>query len=111
MGMISRALVPRGVRRATHPVRTVRRAATPKSVKRARRSMHPVSNAGYSVTRRMNTRRPRRRRPSQMSNADMLIQMLVWLTLAVYWTCWALFYWPPRTAVRAYRKRKTGAAI
>jgi hypothetical protein len=34
MGFLSRLLVPRGVRRATHPVRTVKRAATPKVVKR-----------------------------------------------------------------------------
>jgi hypothetical protein len=60
MGFISRLLVPRGVRRATHPVRTVKRAATPKSIKRARRSLHPVGNAGYSVSRKLNTK-PRRR--------------------------------------------------
>jgi len=59
MGFISRLLVPRGVRRAAHPVRTVKRAAAPKSIKRARRSLHPVSNAGYSVTRKLNTK-PRR---------------------------------------------------
>jgi hypothetical protein len=35
MGFLSRLLVPRGVRRAVHPVRTVKRAATPKVVKKA----------------------------------------------------------------------------
>ena len=62
MGFLTRALVPRKVRRVAHPVRSVKRAATPKSVKRARRSLHPVSNAGYSITRKLNTK-PRRRSP------------------------------------------------
>jgi hypothetical protein len=57
MGFLSRLFVPRGVRRAIHPVRTVRRAATPKSIKRARRALHPVSNAVYSVERSVNTKR------------------------------------------------------
>jgi len=37
MGFLPRLLVPRGVRRAMHPVRTVKRAATPKVVKKAGR--------------------------------------------------------------------------
>ena len=53
-------LVPRSVRRAAHPVRTVKRAATPKVVKRARRAMSPLDNAAYSVTRSLNTK-PRRK--------------------------------------------------
>ena len=32
----------RRVRRAVHPVRTVKRAASPKVVKKATRAMHPV---------------------------------------------------------------------
>ena len=51
MGFLSRKFVPRGVRRAAHPVRSAKRAATPKSIKKARRALHPVSNASYSVTR------------------------------------------------------------
>lgn len=40
MGFLSRLLVPRSVRRAVHPVRAVKRAATPKAVKKAKRAMH-----------------------------------------------------------------------
>jgi hypothetical protein len=59
MGFLSRLLVPRSVRRAMHPGRAVKRAVTPKAVKRARRAMHPVSNAIYDVERSMNTKRRR----------------------------------------------------
>lgn len=55
MGFLSRLLIPRGVRRAAHPVRTVKRAVTPKSVKQVRGAMHPVSNAKYSVERSIAT--------------------------------------------------------
>jgi hypothetical protein len=51
MGFLSRLLVPRGVRRAMHPVRTVKRAATPKIVKQTERAMHPLDNAIYGVER------------------------------------------------------------
>ena len=60
MGMLTRMLIPRSVRRAAHPARAVKRAVTPRPVKRARRAMHPVSNAKYSVERWLNTRRRRR---------------------------------------------------
>jgi len=63
MGFLTRRLVPRGVRRAAHPVRSVKRAVTPKVVKRARRSLSPVDNAVYSVERKLNTK-PRRRAAS-----------------------------------------------
>jgi hypothetical protein len=56
MGLLSRLLIPRKVRRVAHPVRAVRRKATPKSVKRARRALHPINNATYSVTRSLNTK-------------------------------------------------------
>jgi hypothetical protein len=56
MGFLSRLLVPRSVRRTMHPVRTVRRAATPKTVKRARRALSPVSNSIYAVERALNTK-------------------------------------------------------
>lgn len=60
MGFLSRMFVPRGVRRAMHPGRAVKRAVTPKAVKKARRAMHPLSNAAYGITRSLNTK-PRRR--------------------------------------------------
>lgn len=59
VGFLTRLFIPRGVRRAMHPGRAVKRAVTPKSVKRARRAMHPVSNAVYGVERSLNTK-PRR---------------------------------------------------
>lgn len=55
MGFLTRLLVPRSVRRAVHPVRSVRRAVTPRSVKRVQRSLHPISNARYSVERSIST--------------------------------------------------------
>ena len=55
MGFFSRLLVPRGVRRALHPGRAVKRAVTPKAVKKAKRAMHPVDNAVYSVQRSVAT--------------------------------------------------------
>jgi hypothetical protein len=57
MGLLSRLFVPRTVRRAVHPARTVKRAVTPRSVKRVRRAMHPVSNVTYGVTRSLNTKK------------------------------------------------------
>jgi len=61
MGFLSRLFVPRGIRRAMHPGRAVKRAITPKSVKQARRALSPVDNAMYGFTRSMNTK-PRRRK-------------------------------------------------
>ena len=55
MGFFSRLLVPRRVRRAAHPVRAVKRAATPKVVKKAGRAMHPLDNARYGVERSIAT--------------------------------------------------------
>ena len=60
MGYFTRMLVPRGVRRAVHPVRSVKRAVTPNVVKRARRALSPVGNAMYSVERKLNTKARRR---------------------------------------------------
>jgi hypothetical protein len=57
MGFLSRMFVPRGVRRAMHPARTVKRAVTPKSVKQLRRAAHPIDNAIYSLERGLNTKR------------------------------------------------------
>ena len=59
MGFLSRMFVPRGVRRAMHPVRTAKSAVTPKSVKRVRRAMHPIDNAVYGIERSLNTKRRR----------------------------------------------------
>lgn len=55
MGFFSRLLVPRGVRRAMHPGRAVKRAVTPKVVKKARRAVHPIDNALYSTQRSVAT--------------------------------------------------------
>lgn len=54
--MISRRVVPRGVRRAVHPARTVKSAITPKPVKQLRRAMHPVDNVVYAAERSLSTR-------------------------------------------------------
>lgn len=51
MGFLSRLLVPRGVRRAMHPVRTARSAVTPRSVKKVRRALSPVDSAKYGIER------------------------------------------------------------
>jgi hypothetical protein len=60
MGFFSRVFVPRSVRRAVHPGRGVRRAVTPKAVKRLQRATHPIDNAFYSWQRSLNTKsRPR----------------------------------------------------
>lgn len=56
VGFLSRLLVPRGVRRALHPVRTVRRAVTPKPVKQLRRALHPIDNAVYAAERALTTK-------------------------------------------------------
>jgi hypothetical protein len=55
VGFLSRLLVPRSVRRAAHPVRAVKRAATPKVVKQARRALHPVDNIVYGAEREVIT--------------------------------------------------------
>ena len=55
MGFFSRLLVPRGVRRAVHPGRAVKRAVTPKAVKRARRALSPIDNMKYGVERSIAT--------------------------------------------------------
>ena len=60
MGFLSRMFIPRGVRRAMHPGRAVKRAITPKPVKRLRRAMHPVDNAVYGMERSLNTKHRRR---------------------------------------------------
>jgi hypothetical protein len=55
VGFLSRLFVPRSVRRAAHPVRAVKRAATPKAVKKATRAVHPLDNAKYGVERSVAT--------------------------------------------------------
>jgi hypothetical protein len=62
VGFLSRLFIPRGVRRALHPGRAVKRAVTPKAVKRASRALHPVSNAVYGAERSLNTKKRRRGR-------------------------------------------------
>lgn len=55
MGFFTRRLIPRKVRRLAHPVRAVKRAVTPKPVKKALRAVstvrNPVRSAGYAVER------------------------------------------------------------
>ncbi len=71
MGFFSRLFVPRSVRRAVHPGRAVKRAITPKAVKKASRALHPVDNAVYSIQRSAATAirsgRKRRRHSAQLS--------------------------------------------
>ena len=55
MGFFSRLLIPRGARRAVHPVRAVTRAVTPRPIKKARRAMHPLRNLIYSFERSLTT--------------------------------------------------------
>ena len=55
MGFLSRLLMPRRIRRAAHPVRAVKRAATPKVVKKATRAMHPLDNVIYGAERSIST--------------------------------------------------------
>ena len=55
MGFFSRLFIPRSVRRAVHPGRAVKRAITPKPIKKARRAMHPIDNAVYSAQRSVAT--------------------------------------------------------
>ena len=57
VGFFSRMFVPRSVRRVIHPSRALKRAVTPKFVKRARHAMHPVGNAVYGLERSSNTKR------------------------------------------------------
>lgn len=74
MGFLTRALVPRGVRHAAHPGRTVKRAATPKAVKQIQHAAHPVSNAIYGVERSLNTKRKAGADQEGNSTADARVQ-------------------------------------
>lgn len=62
MGFISRMLVPRGIRRAVHPVRTTKSALTPKSIKQLRRAASPFDSMRYDAERRLTTKRRSRAR-------------------------------------------------
>jgi Flp pilus assembly protein TadB len=71
MGMLSRALVPRGVRRAAHPVRTAKSAATPRVVKQARNVVNPIDSARYyGVERPLNTKPRKQGRPRTLAALD-----------------------------------------
>lgn len=69
--------MPRSVRRAVHPGRAVKRAVTPKAVKKARRAMHPIDNAKYSVERSIATSlrsgRKRKGRPPVYRHGNCLV--------------------------------------
>jgi len=68
MGFFTRLLIPRSVRRAVHPGRAVKRAVTPKAIKKARRALHPIDNAKYSLERSIATslRSGRKKRKAQV---------------------------------------------
>ncbi|HEX9089713.1 MAG TPA: hypothetical protein VF867_19635 [Arthrobacter sp.] len=61
MGFFTRRLIPRKVRRLVHPVRAVKRAVTPKPIKKALRAVStvrsPVRAAGYAAERAVFTKR------------------------------------------------------
>ena len=65
MGFLTRLLIPRKVRRATHPVRAVKRgvkkAVVPKSVRKAMWTAHqvanPVDTVAHAVERSLTTKR------------------------------------------------------
>jgi hypothetical protein len=54
-GLLHQAVCASQRQRAMHPVRTVKRAVTPKPVKKLQRSLHPVSDLEYSVQRSIAT--------------------------------------------------------
>ncbi len=100
MGMLTRMLIPRGVRRAVHPARAVRRAVTPRTVRQVRRSLNPIDNAVYGVQRSLNTK-PRVRRSGRRRSGGrrsgggrsallgilgvLVVVVLVWYALAWPW--------------------------
>ena len=72
MGFLTRALVPRSARRAMHPVRTAKSAATPRVVKQARSALNPIDSTIYSAERALNTKSRKSGRPRTMSALDEL---------------------------------------
>jgi hypothetical protein len=54
---IFRWFIPRKVRRVMHPVRSTKRRLTPKPVRKALYTRHPVGTATSAVTRRALRRR------------------------------------------------------
>jgi hypothetical protein len=110
MGFLTRALVPRGVRRAAHPVRTAKSAATPRVVKQARSALNPVDSAVYSAERALNTKprkqaKPRTLRaldepettnsPETNRMIDRIVLAVVIAVIAVYVTLSLIFGWGP----------------
>ena len=73
MGFFTRTRAAQGSR-AVHPDRAVKRAVTPKPIKKAQRALHPIDNAIYSLERSLNTKpRPSRRSASSASQGLWLI--------------------------------------
>lgn len=71
VGFLTRLLVPRGVRRAMHPRRAVKRAVTPKAIKKARRALSPIDNMQYGIERSIATSlRSGRKRPAKPGSAS-----------------------------------------
>lgn len=69
MGFLTRMLVPRGVRRAAHPVRTAKSAVTPRPIKQARRALNPIDSGTYAIERKLNTK-PRKRGKNSRAGKD-----------------------------------------
>jgi hypothetical protein len=89
MGFLSRALIPRGVRRAAHPVRTAKSAVTPRTVKQARRVLNPIDSAVYSAERALNTKpRKRRSNPAAMMMAVVMAVVMVVSILTMVFGLW-----------------------
>jgi len=65
MGFFTRRLIPRKVRRIAHPIRAVKRAVTPKPVKKVLRGVsivrNPLGNAAYAVERSVFTKKRKKR--------------------------------------------------
>ena len=109
MGFLSRAFVPRGVRRAAHPVRTAKSAATPRVVKQARSALNPIGSAAYAAERAANTKsrkqvRPRTLRaldesetqpytPEQQRRNSIAINIAVLTVIAIYVILSLIFGW------------------
>jgi hypothetical protein len=74
MGVLKRLLIPRSVRRAAHPVRTVRRAVTPKPIKKLKRSVYVATNPlgaleGAAENAAVRALRPKKSRAKSRSSA------------------------------------------
>lgn len=105
MGFLTRAVVPRSVRRAANPVRTAKSAATPRVVKQARSALNPIDAAVYAAERELNTKsRPQGSRtqapdeapgntPEQNRAIDRAVLAAVCAVVVVYVVLSLIFGW------------------